>query len=96
MAKEQAASSDAEPSDAAPTDLTPEVQEGADPQERFEQLQSAAAESYEKLSEAATQLTDQARSIYLTRQDSVRRNPVGYALGAFALGCILGVLFGRD
>lgn len=94
MAKKQAASSAAEP--AAPVDPIPETEDGAQRQDGFEQLQSAAAESYEKLSEAAAQLTEQARTVYLASQDSVRRNPVGYALGAFALGCILGVLLGRE
>ncbi len=96
MAKEQAAASDAEPGDAAPDDSAPQAEDGTDQQERYEQLQAAAAESYEKLSEAAVQLTEQARNVYQASQDSVRQNPVGYALGAFALGCILGVLLGRD
>ena len=93
MANEQTSSSDA--GDAA-AGSAPEAEDGADLQDSFQQLQFAAAESYEKLAEAAAQLTEQAHSVYLASQDSVRRNPIGYGLGAFALGCILGVLLGRD
>ena len=96
MAKKQAASSEAEPEAATPTDFGPDADDGVVLQDRLQQLQFAAAESYDKLSEAAAQLTEQARSVYGTSQDSVRRNPVSYVLGAFALGCVLGVLLGRD
>ncbi len=96
MAKKQAASSEAEPEATTPTDFGPDADDGVALQDRLQQLQFAAAESYDKLSEAAAQLTEQARGVYETSQDSVRRNPVSYVLGAFALGCVLGVLLGRD
>ena len=96
MAKKQAVSSDAEPEAALPPDSGPEADDGAALQDRLQQLQFAAAESYDKLAETAAQLAEQARGIYATGQETVRQNPVGFALGAFALGCVLGVLLGRD
>ena len=84
MAEEQTTSSD------STTDAGTQLQ---DPLQR---LQFAAADAYEKLAESATQLTDQARGVYETSQESVRQYPAGYVLGAFALGCFLGVLLGRD
>ncbi len=93
MAKKQAASSEAEPEAAPPTDAGPD---GADLQDRLQQLQFAAAESYDKLAETATQLTEQARAVYATSQDTVRQNPFGFVVGAFALGCVIGVLLGQD
>ena len=74
----------------------PETGDEADLQDRLQQLQFAAAESYDRLAEAAAQLTEQARGVYETSQDTVRRNPFGFVLGAFALGCVLGVLLGQD
>ncbi len=65
-------------------------------QDPLQRLQFAAADSYEKLAETATQLADQARGVYETSQEAVRQYPGGYVLGAFALGCCLGVLLGRE
>ncbi len=96
MAKKQAASSEPEPEAATPTDFGPDADDGVALRDRLQQLQFAAAESYDKLSEAVAQLTEQARGVYETSQDSVRHNPVSYVLGAFALGCVLGVLLGQD
>ena len=96
MAKKQAASPEAEPQAAPPTDVGPDADEGEDLQDRLQQLQFAAAESYDKLSAAAAQLTEQARGVYETSQDSVRQNPISYVMGTFALGCVLGVLLGRE
>ncbi len=84
MAEEQTISSD------------PATDDGTHLQDPLQRLQFAAADAYEKLAESATQLTDQARSVYETSQASVRQYPAGYALGAFALGCFLGMLLGRD
>ena len=69
---------------------------GTQLQDPLQRLQFAAADSYEKLAETATQLADQARGVYQTSQESVRQYPAGYVLGAFALGCFLGALLGRD
>ena len=74
----------------------PETGNGEDLQDRLQQLQFAAAESYDKLAEAAAQLTEQAHGVYETSRDTVRRNPFGFVMGAFALGCVLGVLLGQD
>ena len=84
MAEEQTTSSD------------PAMDAGTQLQDPLQRLQFAAADAYEKLAESATQLTDQARGVYETSQESVRQYPAGYALGAFALGCFLGMLLGRD
>jgi ElaB/YqjD/DUF883 family membrane-anchored ribosome-binding protein len=97
MAKKQAMEADAVPADAeSGTDKeTGTHQETLSP-DPLEQLQAAASESYEKLAEAATQLTDQAREVYAASEEYVRQYPGSYVLGAFALGCLLGVLLGRD
>ncbi len=84
MAEEQTTSSD------------PATDAGTQLQDPLQRLQFAAAEAYEKLTETATQLTDQARGVYETSQESVRQYPAGFVLGAFALGCFLGALLGRD
>jgi len=91
MAKKQAMEADAVPATAAT-----EAGEGAGSPDPIEQLQAVASESFEKLAEAAAQLADQARDVYATSEDFVRRNPGSYVLGAFALGCLLGALLGRD
>lgn len=76
---------------------TPPAQDaGRQLQDPLQRLQFAAADSYEKLAETATQLADQARGVYETSQEAVRQYPGGYVLGAFALGCCLGVLLGRE
>ena len=76
---------------------TPPAQDaGRQLQDPLQRPQFAAADSYEKLAETATQLADQARGVYETSQESVRQYPAGYVLGAFALGCFLGVFLGRD
>ncbi len=84
MAEEQTISSD------------PATDDGTHLQDPLQRLQFAAADAYEKLAETATQLTDQARGVYETSQESVRQYPAGFVLGAFALGCFLGALLGRD
>ncbi len=58
-------------------------------------LELAAAEAFDRLSEAATQLAGQARHVYNTTQDYVRRHPGGPLLGALAFGVVLGVLLSR-
>lgn len=70
--------------------------DGAQEQDPLHRLQAAAADAYETLAETATQLADQARGAYETSQAQVRQYPAGFVLGAFALGCLLGALLGRD
>lgn len=65
-------------------------------QEMVQQLQAVATESYEKLSEAAAQLAGQAQNVYRASETYVKEHPGAYVLGAFALGCFLGVLLGRE
>ena len=78
-------------------ETTPPAQDaGRQLQDPLQRLQFAAADSYEKLAETATQLADQARGVYETSQEAVRQYPGEYVLGAFALGCCLGVLLGRE
>ena len=84
MAEEQTTTPDPAPDD------------GTHLQDPLQRLQFAAAEAYERLAETATELADQARGVYETSQESVRQYPAGYVLGAFALGCFLGALLGRD
>lgn len=55
-----------------------------------------ATEYLEKLTEAATRLTEQARNVYSASQDYARDHPMGLIAGAFALGVLLGVLLDRD
>ena len=94
MATEQTASS--EPEATPPAGIDSEADESAELHDHLQQLQFAAAESYDKLAETAAQLTEQARGVYEASQDTVRRNPVGFVLGAFGLGCVLGMLLGQD
>ena len=96
MAKKQETPPETEPEAAAPEASETTPTDPVDPQDRLEQLQVAATESYEKLSETAAQLTEQARSVYTTGQEHVREKPLAYVVGAFAFGCLLGVLLGRD
>ncbi len=78
-------------------ETTPPAQDaGRQLQDPLQRLQFAAAETYEKLAETATQLADQARGLYGTSQEAIRQYPGGYVLGAFALGCCLGALLGRQ
>lgn len=60
------------------------------------QLQMAGAEYYTKLSHTASQLTDQAREVYDVGQHYVRTSPWRTLTGAFAVGAIIGVLWGRE
>ena len=76
--------------------MPPAQDAGRQLQDPLQRLQFAAADSYEKLAETATQLADQARGVYETSQEAVRQYPGEYVLGAFALGCCLGVLLGRE
>ena len=78
------------------TSSDPAPDDGQQLQDPLQRLQFAAADTYDKLAETATQLAEQARGVYAASQDSVRQYPAGYVLGAFALGCFLGALLGRD
>lgn len=77
----------------SPDPVSPAGEQEDDPLQRF---QAAAAASYEKLAETASHLADQAHDLYEASQESVRQYPAGYVLGAFALGCFLGALLGRE
>ena len=70
--------------------------EGAQLEDPMQQFQVTAAQSYEKLTQTAAQLTDQAHDLYETSQAAVRDNPAPFALGAFGVGLLLGFLFARD
>ena len=61
-----------------------------------EEVQRMATEYYQKLSEAATRLTEQSRKLYDMSHDYARQHPVELIAGAFVAGLVVGLLTGRD
>ncbi len=59
-------------------------------------VQSAATEYFETLTEAASRLTEQAREMYRISHSFASDHPAAFIAGAFGLGVLLGVLFDRD
>ncbi len=77
-------------------------EEGAPPswrvdlEENLRDLEAAATEQFEKLTETANQLNLHARKLYETGQGYTRDHPAPVLGGAFALGILVGMLTARD
>lgn len=61
-----------------------------------DEVRRAAAEYFDRLTEAAGRLTDQARHVYSLSHEYARDHPTGMIAGAFGIGLIVGLLLDRD
>lgn len=65
-------------------------------EENLARMQALAAEYYERLTESAAQLTEQAQQLYGSSQSYVQNHPGPTVSSAFVVGLLVGLLVGRD
>ena len=63
--------------------------------ENLDTLHLAAAEAYSRLADTAYRINEQAREIYQASEAYARNHPGGLLGGGFAIGLVVGLLFGR-
>lgn len=62
----------------------------------MDELQAAVENAYDRLGEAATELTERLTDAYSAGRAFVRDNPASTVAGAFAVGIVLGLIASDD